>query len=84
MKSRELIDAEHNTNIQNIRASYHERQEISHEQYHIQLNVEGERYKAELIAEGYLSPPSPPRDLATEIDTIKTDIEAIKTKVGMK
>lgn len=81
MKTREQIDTEHNTNTQDIRASYHDRQEISHEDYHIQLNTENERYEAELIAEGYLSPPSLPRDFGVEIDAIKVDIKDIKEKL---
>lgn len=60
IKTRELIDNEHNINTQNIRASYHEKKEISHEEYHSQLNAENERYEAELIAEGYGKPLEPP------------------------
>ncbi|GAH39430.1 unnamed protein product, partial [marine sediment metagenome] len=65
MKTREQIDSEHNTNVQNIRASYHDRQEISHEEYHRQLNTENERYKAELA---FYFPPEPP--LSTHISVI--------------
>ena len=59
MKTREQIETEHSTNIQNIRASHLERKEISHEEYHNQLNTEGERHKTELIAEGYSLSVSP-------------------------
>ncbi|GAI56202.1 unnamed protein product, partial [marine sediment metagenome] len=57
MKTKEQINSEHNTNVLAIRASYHERQEISHEDYHRQLNTENERYEAELIANGFMEPP---------------------------
>jgi len=87
MSTKEQIEAEHNANIQNIRASHLDRHEISHEEYHNQLNAANERYQAELIAEGFLEPPpgsTEARDLRADIDVIKTDIETIKTKVGMK
>ena len=74
-KTREQKDSEHKTNTQNIRASYHERHEISHEKYHSQLNTENERYKAELAI--YFSP-EPPRDLEKEIDELKARIDNIK------
>ncbi len=50
-KTREQIDTAHNANIQNIRAAYHERQEISHEEYHNQLNVENAGYETDEIDE---------------------------------
>ena len=34
--------------------------------------------EAELIAEGYLSPPEPIRDLATEIDELKARVEKLE------
>lgn len=77
-ETRKQIENKHNNNSSNIRASYHERQEISHEEYHRQLNAENERRQAELIAKGYLTPPLPLRDLATEIDKIKAEIKQMK------
>ena len=50
MKSREQIDTGSNANIQEIRVKHLERQEISHEEYHIQLNAESGRWKDELTA----------------------------------
>ena len=41
-------------------------------------------HETELITEGFMEAPKPPepvRDLAAEIDQIKADIQAIKTKV---
>ena len=36
--------------------------------------------EAELIAEGYLTPPEPVRDLAAEIDGLKAEIEKLKAR----
>jgi len=77
-KTREQIDDEHNIKVQNIRASYHERHEISHEAYHGQLNAERERYLNELIANGYWFPPM---DLAAEINDLKVRVEALEAKL---
>jgi hypothetical protein len=44
-------------------------------------------HEAELIANGFMKPlpaPEPVRDLAAELDQFKADIQAIKTKLGMK
>ena len=56
--------------IQKIRASYLDRQEITHEEYHRQLNAEGMKLldESELVTN---FPPEPPRDLAAEIDKLK-------------
>ncbi|GAJ15575.1 unnamed protein product [marine sediment metagenome] len=87
MKTREEIEIQHDTNSHNIRASYHDKQEISHEEYHSQLNAENERYEVELIAEGFLEPPpgsTEARNLRVEIDAIKTkiaDYDNLKTRV---
>ncbi len=78
--SKEQIVAEYDTNIQNIRASYPERQEISHEKYHNQLNAESERYENELTA---TFPPEPPRDLLAEIDEIKARLDKITRVNGV-
>jgi len=43
-------------------------------------------HEAELISEGLLEPRAEPqlaRDLSAEIDSLKTDIQAIKKKVGL-
>ncbi len=72
MKTGEEIDNEHNANISAIRASHHEKHEISHEEYHEQLNAEDERHVAELALH---FPSEPPRDLATEIDGLKAKLK---------
>ena len=36
--------------------------------------------EAELLAEGYITPPEPVRDLEAEIDELKADIEVLKAK----
>ncbi len=69
--TKEQMDTEYNTNIQNIRANY-EGQGINHEEYHNQLNAESKRYKNELAI---YFPTEPPRDLAAEIDDLKAKLK---------
>ena len=72
--TKEQLNSKHNTNVQNIRASHLTKQEISHEEYHIQLNAESERYENELTA---TFPLEPPRDLLAEIDELKARLDKI-------
>lgn len=71
-KTREQIESEHKIIVQNIRASYHEKQEISHEEYHSQLNAENDRYETEIATH---FPPKPVRDPLAEIDKLTARLD---------
>ena len=74
-KTRKEIEEEHTANAQNIRASYHDRHKISHEEYHNQLNAENEKYEVKLATN---FPPEPVRDLEAEIDDLRARLDKIE------
>lgn len=86
MKTREQIDSEHKAKQLEIRTSYHEKHEITHEEYHSQLNAENERYKGVLIAEGY--PPAPAslpwQAEWAKADTVDKKLSVLARKQGLE
>ena len=62
--------------------SYYKRHELIKEEFDFQHGKIWSDMDAELIAEGYLKPPEPVRDLAAEIDEIKARIRTLEIKQG--
>ena len=57
--------------------SYYSFHNISKEEFDIQHSQIWANMKAELIAEGHLTIPEPPRDLAKEIDKLKARLDVV-------
>ena len=53
---------------------------LTKEEFDIQHGKVWNDMEAELIVEGYLSPPIPRRDLEVEIDDLRTRIKALEAK----
>lgn len=60
--------------------SYYNFRNISKEEFNFQHGKIWNDMEVELMAEGYLKPPEPVRDLATEIDELRAKIEVLETK----
>ncbi len=57
--------------------SYYNFHNLSKSEFDIQHGKIWSDMEAELIAEGFLIPPEPPRDLLAEIDDLKTRLEKL-------
>ena len=74
-----------------IKVRYKELHDLLSESYYIFHNIPKEDFdlqhgqiwkdmETELIAEGYLQPPQPIRDLAAEVDELKAKIETLEKR----
>ena len=64
----------------NLGESYYKRHELSKEDFDLQHGKIWNDMEAELISEGYLTPPEPARDLEKEIDELKEKIKELEKK----
>ena len=55
---------------------------LTKEQFDLQHGQIWADMEAELIAGGFITPPTPPRDLEAEIDAIKARIEKLEKGIG--
>lgn len=60
---------------------YYKNHELSKEEFDTQHGKIWTDMEAELIAEGYITPPEPARDLAAEIDVLKVKVDELEKKV---
>ncbi len=59
---------------------YYKRHELTKEEFDLQHGKVWNDLESELISEGYLKPPVPPRDLTAEIDELKIEVKKLKAR----
>ena len=79
-----MLEAEIKTSHKNLHDSisedYYKNKLMSKEEFDYYHGQNWEGMKTELITEGYIKIPKPPRDLEAEIDELKAEIAKLKSE----
>ena len=81
MTTEKQIKAEYKELHDLLSESYYNFHNISKEEFDGQHGVIWKNMEDELIAEGYLTIPEPPRDLAAEVTAQKAEIDELKANI---